>query len=151
MSFIYTCWHRKLDAQKLLVLYFTCLGSIIGMNAVLYFLSSLFDYIPIQWNHGTSFLRNLFLHFLLTISMYFKFTESVESKFSIDYEQIYFTYGIFYPLLLLIPFVNIFVSKAWSYYLVFVTIPLILNTAPFRRMIFGIGVCKKLIVFIQYK
>uniref|UniRef100_A0A914Z6Z1 Uncharacterized protein n=1 Tax=Panagrolaimus superbus TaxID=310955 RepID=A0A914Z6Z1_9BILA len=101
LSFIYTCWHRKLNPKKLLVLYFTCIGSILGSNVVLYFLSSLFDYLPIQWNSGTSFLRNIFLHFLLTISMYFKFTENIESKFSIDYEQTYFTYGIFFPLLFL--------------------------------------------------
>ena len=146
------CNQRQLVFTQVLTYYGISIGCVLFTNVALYLFSGLFNYIPfIPWDNGIIFLRNTLLHFVLSMAIFFKMSESIETKYLIDYEQIYFTFGIFAPLILLaIVSSTIYVHRI-GYYFLIVTIPLIVVTYYVRKPILGFSrthACPKIIPII---
>uniref|UniRef100_A0A7E5A088 SSD domain-containing protein n=1 Tax=Panagrellus redivivus TaxID=6233 RepID=A0A7E5A088_PANRE len=138
--FIFTALRRKLSPKKLTVYYFGTLGSIIALNIAIYLFNDLFNYIPcIDWTPSLIFVRNTAVHSVVTISLFLKLAEGIDPKLRIDYEHLYFTFGMYIPLLVLSIVMYLTLSYAWGYLLFIAIIPMTLNVVCMRQLLLGFG------------
>uniref|UniRef100_A0AC34RJD8 Uncharacterized protein n=1 Tax=Panagrolaimus sp. JU765 TaxID=591449 RepID=A0AC34RJD8_9BILA len=138
LSYFYLVRKKQLEWTSLFVHYLAFMGCVLFANVVLYLFSGIFNYLPfINWDNGAIFLRNTFLHFLLTLVIFFKITENIDPKLALDFEQMYFTFGIFFPLFFMtLIFSTVYITKI-GYFLLFITLPLALATYFPRLSILG--------------